>query len=112
MFSLTKDEKICILSLFVIILFGYFIQITFKKYPHLFHHVNFLDSEDFYPKLDVNTSTKDDLVRIPGIGAYTADKIIAYRNDNPIRSIEDINNISGISLNRFKKLKKYLKVSQ
>lgn len=57
-------------------------------------------------KVNINTATKDELDKIPGIGPVTAEKIIGYREKNgDYKSIEDLKKIGGIgdkTLDKFK----------
>lgn len=57
-------------------------------------------------KINLNTAKKEELEEIPGVGPSTADKILAYREDNgPFTLIEDIMNVSGIGEAKFDKMK-------
>ncbi len=49
--------------------------------------------------LEINRATKEELIRIPGIGLKRAEEVIQYRRMNKISSISDISNL-GIPLNR------------
>ncbi len=61
--------------------------------------------------VNINTATKEELQKLPGIGESTANKIITYRNENgKFKSIEDIKNISGIGDAKFETIKNYIKV--
>jgi DNA uptake protein ComE-like DNA-binding protein len=44
-------------------------------------------------KLDINTATKDDLKKLPGIGEALADRIIAAR---PFSSADDLKKVKGV----------------
>ena len=57
-------------------------------------------------KLDINTATADQLKALPGIGDATAQKIIAYREQNgPFTSVEALDAIPGIGPARIADLK-------
>lgn len=60
--------------------------------------------------ININTSDKEDLMNIPGIGESKANSIIEYRNDNSFQIIDDIKNVSGIGDSLFEKIKEYIKV--
>ena len=56
--------------------------------------------------VDINTATADQLATLPGIGAATAQDIIAYRAAHgPFASPEDLMNVKGIGRVKFEKLK-------
>lgn len=58
--------------------------------------------------VDINTSTVDDLMLIPGIGEKTAEKIVSYRTGiGKFRRLEDLKKVKGIKEKRYKKLAKY-----
>ena len=57
-------------------------------------------------KVNINTSNKEKLETLPGIGETTAQKIIDYREANgKFKTIEDIKNVSGIGEAKFESLK-------
>lgn len=57
-------------------------------------------------KININTSTEDDLKQIKGVGPSTAKKIIEYRTANgPFKSIEDLKKVKGIGNATFEKFK-------
>ncbi len=56
--------------------------------------------------VNINTADKDELMTLSGIGATTADKIIAYRNENGnFVSPEDIMSVSGIGRSKYEAIK-------
>ncbi len=59
--------------------------------------------------ISVNTATTDELVKLPGIGLKTAQKIINYREQSGIiTDIEEIEKIPGIKKKSIEKCRKYL----
>jgi len=61
--------------------------------------------------IDVNTASKSQLQRIDGIGSSTAERIIQYRKEQGgIRSLEDLDQVSGIGPATIEKLKSQVKV--
>lgn len=61
--------------------------------------------------VNINTASKEQLMTITGIGESKADTIIKYREENGnFKSIEDIQNVSGIGVSLFEKIKDYITV--
>jgi len=62
-------------------------------------------------KISINDSDKLDLMRIPGIGETTADKIIAYREENgSFTKTEDLMNIKGIGEKTYKRILPFIEI--
>ena len=60
------------------------------------------------PKININTASKSELMKLPRIGPKTADKIIAYRNTyGSFRSVDDLQKIKGIGPKTVDKLRLY-----
>ena len=55
--------------------------------------------------VNINTATRDQLMTLPGIGEATADAIIAYREETPFTSTQDITNVSGIGESKYNRIK-------
>ena len=73
-----------------------------------------ISEEVFYNtnnKININTASISELIKINGIGNSTAQSIIDYRKQNgKFGSIEDIKNIRGIGENKYNQIKDYIKV--
>jgi len=66
------------------------------------------DKEPLFP-IDINTSSKDELMLLPSIGETRARNIIDYREKNgPFRSIADIMQVSGIGEAIYDDIKEYI----
>lgn len=61
-------------------------------------------------KININTASKVQLMRLKGIGEKTAEKIIDYRSKTPFNSIEDIQNVKGIGPKKFESMKEHITV--
>lgn len=55
--------------------------------------------------VNINTASKEELLKLPGIGEVTAEKIINYRDNNNFTRIEDLKNVNGIGIATYNKLK-------
>ena len=61
--------------------------------------------------LDLNTATVEELQQLPGIGPATAKAIVRFREKSaPLRRVEDLLAIRGISRSRLEKLRPYVTV--
>lgn len=57
-------------------------------------------------KVNINTATKDELDKLPGIGPALAERIIEYRTANePFRDIADIKKVPGIGESKYNQFK-------
>lgn len=57
-------------------------------------------------KVNINTASAEELMTLDGVGEATADKIIAYRQENgPFARIEEIKEVSGIGEKKFGAMK-------
>lgn len=59
---------------------------------------------------NLNTATKEELMKLPGIGEAKADRIISFREKNKFSKIEDVMNVDGIKQGVFDKIKDYITV--
>jgi len=61
--------------------------------------------------ININTASQTELESLPGIGPTTAQKIIAYRDQNgPFVNIQDIINVSGIGPGTYERIKDLITV--
>lgn len=59
--------------------------------------------------ININTATKDELTKLPGIGEVTAENIIKYREENGnFNDISEIMKVKGIGKKKFEKIKQYI----
>src|ERR1044071_8065378 len=61
--------------------------------------------------ISLNRGSKDDLIKLPGVGPSTADHILAYREQRgSFRSLEELTAIPGFGQKRFERIKRFLKL--
>jgi len=64
-------------------------------------------------KIDINSATKAELMKLPGIGETLAGRILAYRNDvGPFRSASDLKKVKGINSKKFEQIKNLIRVKE
>lgn len=64
------------------------------------------NAEDEISIININTASKEKLMRLNGIGESTAEKIIKYREDNGyFNVVEDLMNVPGIGESKFNNIK-------
>lgn len=66
--------------------------------------------EDALAIININTATIEELVSLPGIGEAKAQAIVAYREEAPFYSIEEIMEVSGIGEKIFEQIKDRISV--
>ena len=61
-------------------------------------------------KISINNGTKEELMKLSGIGEAKAEAIIKYRTNNAFKTIEELKNVTGISENLYEKIKNNIKL--
>ena len=62
--------------------------------------------------INLNTATKSDLERLPGIGAGRAEKILAYRQEKGrFSSVKELLRVQGIGNGLFRQIRPYICVN-
>jgi competence protein ComEA len=65
-------------------------------------------AKDTATLVEVNVAPQSDLERLPGIGPVLAQRIIAAREKQPFRSVEDLRRVSGIGPKTLEKIRPYV----
>jgi len=61
-------------------------------------------------KININTASKEELMKLTGIGEAISENILQYRETNTFNKIEDIMNVDGIGDSKFNSIKENIKV--
>ena len=69
------------------------------------------DSTARHSPININTANKTDLMKLPGIGAAYAERIIAYRDEHgPFKSADELQKVKGIGKKKLDRMRKLLSV--
>ena len=62
-------------------------------------------------RINLNTASKQELMRLPGVGEVMAERILLYREENgTFGTIEELQEVKGIGKKKFERLAPYLTV--
>lgn len=77
--------------------------------------ISYIEEAAFYDKtierIELNTATTEELIKIEGIGRSTAEKIVAYAEKVGFLSVEDLLDIDGIGQKTYEAIRPYVTVS-
>ncbi len=111
MLPLTRQEQAVVAVLAGVILIGSAGRVAGKRLPPVFRKADFIARSSSRPKLDVNTASVDDLVRLPHIGPARARAIVAFREANgPFREPAQIRVVPGIGPKLFERISPLIEV--
>jgi competence ComEA-like helix-hairpin-helix protein len=98
MFYLTPQERKFICLVMIVFIMGAAVQLLLRRD---IAPVRWARSVRQF-KININTARGDQIQMLPGIGATLASRILDYRKDNgPFKSLEDLENVDGITDKRF-----------
>ena len=71
-------------------------------------------SKELQPEsINLNSATKDELIKLPGIGEAMAERIMLYREEHgPFDSVEELTNIKGIGKKKLERISPYCTVKK
>ncbi len=62
-------------------------------------------------RIDINAAAAEELVRLPGIGAGLAERIIAYRTEHgPFRSADELAGVRGIGKKKLDRMRAFIEI--
>lgn len=61
-------------------------------------------------RINLNTATRNTLMRLPGIGPAMADRIIEERKTRPFSTVDDLTRVKGIGAKKLEKIRPFATV--
>jgi len=111
MLPLTKQERLVIIFISSVLLMGSLLQYLYRRFSSFHNFLDFINQEEFHPRVDINRASLEELMSLPLIGEKTALAIIEYRRVHGFfKDVEDVRWVKGIGPHKLKKIKKYLVV--
>ena len=111
MLLLTKEERLVLICLGVVVVLGVSTSYLLKVSPTVRDLLSVTSRYEEYLRLDVNTISYDELLAIPHIGPELAKRIIVYRKDHgALTNLNELQHIPGIGHFKFNMIKGYLKI--
>ncbi len=108
MFDLTLQERKAILVVLAFLLLGLAARVFIKSSSNP-PPLNYIPESEIIIKININSADKEELMSVPGIGEKISQRIIEYRNKNRyFNDVEELRNITGITSNRYDKIKEYI----
>ncbi|MBF0569782.1 MAG: helix-hairpin-helix domain-containing protein [Candidatus Omnitrophica bacterium] len=113
MIHLTQQERQVFLFVGLVIVAGLGLDLSLKGHGDRVRVLHILDDPSFFPRVNVNTASFEDLVALPRMNPTTAHAIIDYRKANgPFKTLEDVRIAAGISKGKWRRLEGCLKVNR
>ncbi len=111
MLSFTKQERLVLKVILTVIVFGGVAGLIFSKMPAVDQALSFLDRPVTRAAIDLNTSDREKLLSVPGIGPALAQRILTQRElKGGFRSLEELRTIPGIGPKTFLRITPYLRI--
>ena len=111
MFSLTRQERLVLFFLAIIIFCGSIFNYLFKKSPSIKNVLSLIENEALYKKIDVNRASAEQFEALPYIGKITAERIVSYRERvGGFQTLEQLKDVQGIGEISFQRILPYLRI--
>ncbi|MCR4337099.1 MAG: helix-hairpin-helix domain-containing protein [Candidatus Omnitrophica bacterium] len=95
---LTRHERLVLIVFMLILLIGSMAKFIFRRYPWILEKVGVIENDVLYLKVDLNTASFEELLKVPYIGRRSAERIIRYRMQRgAFKKVEDLRFVEGIN---------------
>jgi len=114
MFSLNSQEKKVLIFIAIAALIGIGLKF-YQKHIGSTPKISDLNTATYNQasKININTASEEDLIKIPGIGPEFASRIIEYRQtQGPFSDIEDLKKVKGIGEKKFEAIKEFITLGE
>lgn len=110
-FSFTKQERLVLLTFATVIIAGSGFRWAFKEFAFWKYLNSFIEQQNFYSTVDVNTASYEELLSVPYIGPYTAQRLIDYRKEHgAFQCLQEIKNVPGIREGNYNIFSRHLRI--
>lgn len=111
MLALTRQERLVLVSLSLMIFTGSLLHLAFLRFPRARDLMRFIERDLQLEKLDLNAVTAEDLVKVPYIGEVLAGRILEYRRVNgPFRDPKELLQVHGVGPHNYQQFIPYFKI--
>ena len=109
MFSLTKEERLVLISLGAVVALGLTTSYLLKTSSFARDLLNITSNYERHLRLDVNAASYEELLALPHVGPQLAHRIISYREQNGrFSSLEELKKVGGVGPFKFRTIERYL----
>ena len=116
MTKLERLERGILIFLVLMLISGIMVSALRKTRPPVGVMIEKFSAEDYKAapddeglsirKIDINSASAEELMKIKGVGAAIAGRIVEYRlNNGTFSSVDDIKNVKGVGVALFEKIK-------
>ena len=111
MIHLTRQERLALGVVAMVVFIGTLWRLSLKKYPDWARWTTAVRIQR--DLLDLNTASIEQLQTVPGIGPVTARRIEQYRSAHgPFQSLQQLQHVKGIGPKTYQRLRPYLRVGR
>jgi hypothetical protein len=111
MIHLTDQERRSIIFLSAAIFFGLILDLSLKGHRERIAFLHILDDPSFYPRINVNRASREDLLSLARITPDMVQRILDHRRkEGDFKSMDELQQTLGLKRSRWGRLARQLKV--